>query len=147
MTLRKAILYINELGAPSSILDTNGIGYTKLKLRIRKGYDKDSVVQTYEDKIPTNREPRLIAKDQFIMESYTNVVTLDNNKYQARPQDEVNFRMAFDSHEDTDIITWILEDNTVVNVSITKLKEVYATGVAQIKAFRDTYIEVIRANS
>lgn len=75
----------------------------------------------------------------------TLTVTHNGNVFQTRPQDEVNFRLSFETMSDTDKEEWILDNNTVVEVTKADLIAIYSQGLAASKAVYQTYKEALKA--
>jgi len=70
-------------------------------------------------------------------------IELDGNVFQARPQDEVNFRLSIATIDGSE--EWVLENNTVVAVSKADLEKVYSQGLAASKAIYQVYKEALKA--
>lgn len=70
-------------------------------------------------------------------------VELDGNVFQTRPSDEVNFRLSIETMGDSE--EWILDDNSVIEVTKAQLIQVYSEGLAKSKAIYQVYKEALKA--
>ena len=106
---------------------------------------KTAAEMTAQDAAEEKENTRKAAKE-VRNEALNNLtVDLNGNLFQARPQDEVNFRLSVETMSDTDKEEWILANNTVIEVTKADLLNVYSQGLAASKAIYQTYKEALKA--
>jgi hypothetical protein len=72
-------------------------------------------------------------------------IVYGGNVFQTRLSDEVNFRLSIETMNDTDTEEWILDDNTIAEVSQADLIAVYSQGLAASKAIDQVYKDALKA--
>jgi hypothetical protein len=110
---------------------------------------KARVKNKAELKVKSDEEARGIAKQeakQIRSEALLSCTSeLNGHVFQTRPSDEPNFRLAIAGMEDGDKEEWILENDTVVEVSKAELFEVLSMGLQAVKKIYSDYKEVLKA--
>jgi len=96
-------------------------------------------------KDPDNKESERLLAKHARSEALRNCTSeLNGNVFQTRPSDEPNFRLALAGMEDGDKEEWILENDTVVEVSKDDLFMVLSLGLQAIKNIYSDYKKVLK---
>lgn len=116
--------------------------YTSSKYFTKTGVKTAAELKAQDaEEVKENKRKAAKATRDTALQALT--IELDGNVFQARPQDEVNFRLSIATIDGSE--EWVLENNTVVKVSKADLEKVYALGLAESKAIYQTYKEDLKA--
>ena len=102
-------------------------------------WDGSEYIKDPENKEAERQEAKAIRDDAL----HSLTVELNGNVFQTRPSDEVNFRLSIETMGDSE--EWILDDNSVVEVTKAQLIQVYSEGLAKSKAIYQVYKEALKA--
>ena len=110
-------------------------GKAKIKTITKLKGEKD-----VKDKIQAKKDLKLARNEA--LEAIT--VEVNGNVFQSRKSDEMNFRLAIGSMEAGEVEEWILEDDSIVEVTKEDLEQAYVLGLTEGKRIFAEYKEALK---
>ena len=100
-----------------------------------------------DEEILEERRPDIKRELKSKRDAELNAITVEVNGkvFQSRKSDEMNFRLVLGTMADGDTEEWILEDDSVVEVTKAEIQEAYLKGLAEGKRIFAEYKEALKA--
>lgn len=133
------------------LLELQKVSYTK-DLESRANSYHNFVVENGKARLKTDaelleeRKPEMKRKlKQLRDQALENISVEVNGKvFQSRRSDEMNFRLVLASMEEGDTEEWILDDDSIVEVTKAELEQAYMIGLAEGKRIFAEYKQAIK---